>query len=243
MKQYEAVIKVMEDNGGFATLGYLNQNVLSVTGYDWKTKTPFASIRRIVQDERFFFKIRPGLWALKSHRNEVLKKFDVRENERESSDFDHYYYQGLLVDIGNIKKYQTFVPNQDKNKLFLDKPLKNLTTINNIYKFTHDNIVNRAKTIDVSWFNERKMPKYMFEVEHSTDIYNSLLKFIELQDFQIQFYIVAHENKRDQFEYKFSMSAFSTIQNRVKFLNYNRLSKWHTKSFEFSNIESKILYD
>ena len=60
MKQYEAVTKVMEENGGFATLGCLYQNVLKVPNCEWKTKTRFASIRRIVQDERFFFKIKPG---------------------------------------------------------------------------------------------------------------------------------------------------------------------------------------
>jgi len=40
MKQYEAVIKVMEQNGGFATLGCLNQKVLKMPGVEWKTKTP-----------------------------------------------------------------------------------------------------------------------------------------------------------------------------------------------------------
>ncbi len=54
MKQHEAVIQVMKKNGGYATLGYLYKNALKVPGVIWKTKTPFASIRRIVQDERFF---------------------------------------------------------------------------------------------------------------------------------------------------------------------------------------------
>jgi len=114
----------------FATLGYLNQNVLSITGCEWKTKTPFSSIRRIVQDKRFFFKIRPGLWALKSHRDIVLNTLKIEDEKRNSIEFDHYYYQGLLVEIGNIKQYQTFVPNQDKNKLYLGKPLKQKTTSN-----------------------------------------------------------------------------------------------------------------
>ena len=69
MKQYEHVIKVMEHNGGYATLGYLYQNV---NVNDWGTKTPFASIRRIVQDSRFFFKIRPDLWALNDYKENVL---------------------------------------------------------------------------------------------------------------------------------------------------------------------------
>ena len=49
MMQYEAVVRVMEESGGYATLGHLYEHVLDVPGCEWKTKTPFASIRRIVQ--------------------------------------------------------------------------------------------------------------------------------------------------------------------------------------------------
>jgi len=124
MKQYEVVIKVMEDNGGYATLGYLYQNVLNFRDVVWKTKTPFASIRRIVQDDRFFFKIKPGLWALKSHREKVLKNFSIdnKSSNKKQIEFDHTYYQGLLVDIGNLKGLQTFVPYQDKNRIYVKPP-------------------------------------------------------------------------------------------------------------------------
>ena len=57
MKQHEEVIKIIEKNGGLAPLGFLYHHV-DTSG--WKTKTPFATIRRIVQDERFFFKIKAG---------------------------------------------------------------------------------------------------------------------------------------------------------------------------------------
>jgi len=64
------------------------------------------------------------LWALKSHRDKVLKQFSLDEdspaNKRE--EFDHSYYQGLLVEIGNLKGFQTFVPYQDKNKVYLSNP-------------------------------------------------------------------------------------------------------------------------
>ena len=78
MKQYDAVIEVMKANGGYSTLGHLYAEALRVPGVQWKTKTPFASIRRIVQDERFFFKIRPGLWAL----NEPEKIFLSKKSSR-----------------------------------------------------------------------------------------------------------------------------------------------------------------
>lgn len=241
MKQYEAVIKIMEENGGFATLGFLNQNVLKNPNCEWKTKTPFASIRRIVQDERFFFKIKPGLWALKTYKDEILNKFPIKkEKSEEKRDFNHSYYQGLLVEIGNIKKYQTFVPNQDKNKRFLNRTLKEITTIENIFHFSYDNIVGKAKTVDVSWFNNRNLPSFMFEIEHTTNINESLLKFFELQDFNVNFYIVADNIRKKEYEQKTSLNAFAPIKNRIKFLDYNNLSNWHTKSFEIYSLEYKI---
>jgi hypothetical protein len=52
MKKYEAVIKVMEEKSGYATLGLLYQEALNVPGVIWKTNTPFVSIRRMVQDDK-----------------------------------------------------------------------------------------------------------------------------------------------------------------------------------------------
>jgi hypothetical protein len=242
MKQYEAVIKVMEENGGFATLGFLNQKVLKVPNCEWKTKTPFASIRRIVQDERCFFRIKPGLWALRGHKDEILKKFSIKSKKsEEEKEFNHSYYQGLLVEIGNIKNYQTFVPNQDKNKRFLNKTLKEITTIENIFHFSYDNIVEKAKTVDISWFNNRKLPSFMFEIEHTTNINESLLKFFELQDFNINFYIVADNVRKREYEQKISSNVFTSIKKRIRFIDYNNLSNWHTKAHEIFFIESEII--
>jgi hypothetical protein len=88
MNQHDAVIKVMEDKGGFSTLGQLYQNV-DVS--NWKTKTPFASIRRIVQDERYFFKVKPGLWALNSHKDLVLQNFSIgdKSSKMKEDEFSH----------------------------------------------------------------------------------------------------------------------------------------------------------
>ena len=68
MKQYEAVIETLKRLGGCATFGQLNQEVFKIKDCIWNTKTPFASIRRIVQDRKEIFRIRPGLWALEEYR-------------------------------------------------------------------------------------------------------------------------------------------------------------------------------
>ena len=242
MKQYEAVIQVMESKGGYATLGYLNREVLKIPGVEWKTKTPFASIRRLVQDERFFFKIRPGLWALKTYRDklpfDILPTKDVPEQKQE--ELSHTYFQGLLVEIGNLKKFQTFVPNQDKNNVYLGKKLCDITNVPDIYPFSYDYIVKKARTIDVIWFNERKMPANLFEVEHSTDIYKSLLKFAELQDFYVNFFIVADAVRKNDYDSKLSYTAFADICERTKFMSYNQLSEWHSKTYQIVSIENSI---
>ncbi|MBU4321491.1 MAG: hypothetical protein L6246_00050 [Thermodesulfovibrionales bacterium] len=242
MHQYEAVIKAMEGNGGYATLGYLYQNALKIRACEWKTKTPFATIRRIVQDERFFFKIRPGLWALKTYKDRlpsnILPTKEISKPKQE--EFTHTYYQGLLVEIGNLKRFQTFVPNQDKNKIYLNKKLGEISTVEEFYKFTYDSILRKAKTIDVSWFNIRKMPYALFEIEYSTTIQNSLLKFLEIQDFSVKFYIVADEVRKREFEEKVSLNAFVPIQKRTQFLSYLHLSEWHTKTHEITRLEENL---
>lgn len=65
----------------------------------------------------------------------------------------------------------------------------------------------------------------MFEVEHSTDIQNSLLKFYDLQDFHTRMVIVADTWRRTEYEQKTRLRAFDEIKDRVRFLEYDTLAK------------------
>ena len=68
MTQAQAVIETIDKLGGIATLNQINQHIFEIEDCAWKTKTPFASIRRIVQLTKGIYKIKPGLYALESHR-------------------------------------------------------------------------------------------------------------------------------------------------------------------------------
>jgi hypothetical protein len=229
MKQFEAVIQVMKEIGGYATLGQLYQAVPKISDCKWETKTPFASIRRIVQTHEEFFKIRPGLWALTSEKQKVLRLFSDEKVPEKEREYSHYFFQGLVVEIGNLKGFQTFIPSQDKNKPFAKQTLGEVSTISKLYEFTYGEVLRKAQTIDVTWFNSRKYPNSFFEIEHSTDIYNSLLKFVEFQDFRISFYIVADNLRWTEFENKISQTAFVSIKPFVKFWDYDAVSELHTK--------------
>ena len=227
MSQKDDVIVAMKENGGYATFQQLNSLVDTSA---WKTKTPAASIRQIVQIHDEFFRIKPGLWALTGYKEDVLKKLSIEPNNKESDErFTHSYYQGIVVEIGNIKKYKTYVPAQDKNKKFLEKNLCDLATMDTIPQFTYEKIVRRAKTVDVIWFNERQMPCGFYEIEHTTDIKNSLSKFYELQDFRAVFSIIADERRRDQFNDIISASMYNPIRELVRFVSYENLVKQYAK--------------
>lgn len=229
MTQSEAVKLTIENLGGMATLGLINQHVFEIKDCKWKTNTPPASIRRIVRHTKGIYRIKPGLYALESHRKELEANGFIVETAKNASSkametFTHAYYQGLLIEIDNMEGMGTFVPNQDKNKHYTQKlTLGQMRSIQAMPHYSYQDLVKRSSTIDVIWFNERKMPSSFFEVEHSTDIQNSLLKYVDLQDFNVRMVIVADEKRHEEFNKKIGETAFTDIAKRVHFLNYNSL--------------------
>ncbi len=237
MKQYDAVIQTLERLGGQATLGQLYVEVMKISDCTWKTKTPFASIRRIVQTRPEIVKIRPGLWALRetaSGTGRVEKSLPVNL----VNEINHAYYQGLLAIIGKLRDFDTFIPNQDRNKRFLTTNLGNIRSLSAVPPFSYEHFVSRSESIDVIWFNQRKMPHSMFEVEHTTDFQNSLIKFSEFQDFSARFVIVSDSIRRKEFETKISYQIFQEIRPRVKFLDYEQL----VRDYEWEMLHSQSAF-
>lgn len=245
MKQYEAVIETLDRLGGVATLGELNKEVFKIKSCEWNTKTPFASIRRIVQQTKGIYKIKPGLYGLEKFRKQIEDKGIVVENEKnKDSDevrmFNHTYYQGILLIIGKYHNMQTFVPQQDKNKQFYDgRRLQELSTLAEQPPYSYPQMIKRSSTIDTIWFNERNMPHSFFEIEHSTDIQNSLLKFNDLQDFYVRMAVVADIRRKPEFEAKMHFHAFDDLRlnKRVSFLSYDALIKQYEMEIEKQSLD------
>ena len=82
-----------------------NQNVFFIEDCSWGSKTPFASIRRIVRNTKGIYRIKPGLYALESHRQELENNGIIVQDEHNQDSeivktFNHSYYQGLLLEMG-----------------------------------------------------------------------------------------------------------------------------------------------
>jgi hypothetical protein len=230
MNQREAVVEVMKANGGYATLGQLYKEALKIPDVSWASKTPFKSINRIVQDARYFFKIRPGLWALNEAKDKLPE--DLRSKPKPES--DHSYYQGLLIELGHLRNQQTFVPKQDRGRTFLGKRLGDMVTVDDIYPFTYDEVVKRTASVDVIWFNDRKMPTGFFEVENTTDMHSALLKFVLLDAFHAEFRIVAPAPRQKEFLSKLVHPSFVSIAKRAKFTSYEATSDFHAKESQLA---------
>lgn len=249
MKQYEAVIETLERLGGIATLGTLYQEVFKIENCEWKTKTPYASIRGIVQTRKEIYKIKPGLYALNKYKKNLEIKGIFAEDDKrntkseESIKFNHTYYQGLLLTIGNYRNLQTYIPQQDKNKIFYDgRKLSEISSIHELPPYSYPDIVKRSSTIDTVWLNKRHMPDSFFEIEHSTDIQNSLLKYIDLQDFNSRMIIVADSKRKLEFEAKLAFQAFEELRakNRVSFLSYEELTCQYEMELKKQSLQFKL---
>lgn len=156
---------------------------------------------------------------MESHRKELESNgiFEQTEKNKDSTEvknFNHSYYQGLLLTVGNLRGKNTFVPNQNKNKRFDERTLGQIRTLNSIPEYSFSEIVQRSSTIDVIWFNQRNMPDSFFEVEHSTDIQNSLLKFEDLIDFSVRMFIVADAVRKDEYQKKLNYDAFRVLKEK-----------------------------
>jgi hypothetical protein len=235
MNQSEAVIEAMKANGGYATLGHLYKEALKIPGVEWKSKTPFKSIDRIVQDPQHFFKIRPGLWALL----EAKDKLPAELRSKPKPESDHSYYQGLLVELGNLKKQRTFVPKQDRGRTFLGKKLGDMVTVDDIYPFTYADVVHRASAVDVIWFDDRKMPTEFIEVENTTDMHSAFLKFVLLSGFHSVFRIVSPAPRKQEFTSKLAHPSFASVATRTRFTSYDLVSDMHTKASETLALEDR----
>lgn len=237
MNQYEAVAKTIDRLGGVATLGQLYKEVFKIKDCEWKTKTPFANIRRIVQQHKDIYKIKPGLYGLVAFKAENEAKGIIGEgqegyNKQQAEEFGHSYYQALLLMIGKLKCYECWAPNQDKNKAVLNTTIGGLRTIHELPSFSYDNLVKRSSTVDVIWFNERKMPRSFFEVEHGTDMHNSLVKLNDLQDFHARMFIVSSAKRHKEYESKIRAAAFQNIKDRLQFFPYESVVKEYEHAVE-----------
>lgn len=223
MTYEEAIEQVMRDNGGFASLQQIYNDIWAFKDRSKIVgKTPHNTIQERVQRSKKFFRIGLGVYGLSELKNTLLIKEPQPNNKEQKIEKMHARIQGMLIEIGNIRGFDTYT--NDKSWIFDGKKLGMLSSLKNVPAFTYQQIIDKNIAFcDVVWFSgdEFLYPTRICEVEHSTDFRDALLKFKELEFFNSEFYCISTINRKDKFEREVNRKAFDSIKSRVSFLSYD----------------------
>lgn len=239
MTKVEAIAKVMEDNGGTASLDIIYNNIAKYyptakNSHEWE-----AGIRgvlyREIRNQRRFKKIGLSIYALSNYQEEQ------KPAEADSIRM-HSYIEGICLELGNFNKYLTYTA--DPSAIYRDKlQLNNIATMSEIPVFSYDNIINEAKRIDVIWFNKDGLafPQKVFEVVDSIGtLTGAFNRSLQLQNFNTEFFIVAPEKHHSKFIQTIELEIYKPQKERFKFINYNDIIELYDSAYRKNKLESKI---
>ncbi|GAP71893.1 hypothetical protein SAMD00024442_2_55 [Candidatus Symbiothrix dinenymphae] len=127
----------------------------------------------------------------------------------------HSVLQGRLIEIGNIRGYETFCP--DKSRKFNEVKLDELTTLQICPQLQFSDY-NLLRQIDVLWFRPKGnnfIPAYAFEVEISTGVWSGVGRMATLMDYSnVGLYVIANDAKK----YNQVMTSLYENYNRYHFI-------------------------
>lgn len=231
----EAIEKVMLENGYYAPLQLIYKEFEKHRPFSGLT--PLNTIQERVQRDKRFTRIGLGVYALTEYLDKLPRVIEPK-TVAEKSGRRHAEIQGMIIEIGNMKGFDTYTP--DRSKVFANKELGNIATIKECPNFTYEKIVHSIKFCDVIWFNPRGFPDRMFEVEDSTDFRGSLVKFAELQDFKTSFNLVASAERKVKYDREVSKSAFKNIVDRCRFVGYADIEQYYSASLNYHKISHEL---
>jgi len=149
----------------------------------------------------------------------------------------HSVLQGRLIEIGNIRGYQTYCP--DKSRVFNERKLDEITTLKSCPQLQFSDY-NLLRQIDVMWFKPKGnnfIPEYAFEVELSTGVWSGVGRMATLIDYSnVGLYIIANDAKK----FNQVTSSFHDIAYRYKFVPNDLLGDLYSAELNLKELRKDI---
>lgn len=127
----------------------------------------------------------------------LLKPYKYSATQNTVEESIHSVLQGRLIEIGNIRGFQTFCP--DKKKKFNDIELGEISTLAKCPELQFSNY-DLLRKIDVIWFREKGkhlIPENAFEVEMTTGTWSGVGRLSTLVDYHnVGLYIISDTLKK-----------------------------------------------
>ena len=238
MTKIEAIIQVIKDNGGAATLSDIYDNIEKYYPQAKKSREWEAGIRgvlyRDIQNNGSIKKIGLSIYALKDYAEEQKPKKDSVKM--------HSYIEGICLELGNFKEYKTYTA--DPSMIYRDNlQLGKFATLEEFPNFSYDEIIQEVKRIDVVWFNGRGVlfPQMVFEVVDSIGTMDAAFsRSLQLSNFKTKFFIVAPEKHRNKYERTIQLERYNDNIERFKFINYDEIIELYDNANRVNAIEAKF---
>lgn len=153
----------------------------------------------------------------------------------------HSDVQGILVELGNLLGYKTYVA--DPSKIYKNRTLAEWATLTEIPPFTYPRILKTVKQIDAIWFRNEgnEFPVACFEVEHTTGVTKGLLRLYQIKGLGCKLFIVAPKNVRSKFETEVDKTPFYEIKERYLFRSYEQLTAFFELAKKYHDFKKIFL--
>jgi len=224
----DLVANALRELGGQAHLSEINQKV---KGHP-KTKTNPTwqdTIRRVVRQYKIFEPVPPersGIYRLVEAESVVPRTQDI---DSANAEINHDTAQGMLVMLGNMYGYETFVPTHDQTtRDFQNKKIGELITVKTCEGIVRGTNLAKVREIDVLWLDEDDdglFPVFAFEVEHSTRVKNGMDRLLKIpQRFPTRYFILGpSEEEKKLFDLYITQTPFRNYRNKFAFHLYYEL--------------------
>jgi hypothetical protein len=147
----------------------------------------------------------------------------------------HAALQGMLLEIGRIRGFDTFTPNRSFR--FKNKALAELATMASLpsYPGINNNIVRQ---IDVVWL-DKSFPTHAFEIELTTGIWSGLVRLGELKRLATAFHVITDGND-GAFKRRIAGDIFSDIVNRCHHSSAMDLERLYEGELRVAELRARL---
>ena len=217
--------------------GHLSEINKIVDGHP-KTKTNPTwqdTIRRVVRQYKIFEPVLPERSGVYKVVEEISIKPDA-QGFTEKPEIDHGIAQGMLVTLGKIYGYETYVPPHDQTiRKFQTKSLGDYVTVSDCTDIFRGPNLSKIREIDSLWFDEDDyglFPAYAFEVEETTRVKSGLDRLLKIpRRFPTRFFIIGPtEKEKSLFGQYVNQTPFREYKDRFSFRFYKELEELYNSA-------------
>lgn len=152
---------------------------------------------------------------------------ETAEEEPSAALDDHWDAIAMLAQVGKLLGYDVYVADPARESRMFGVKLGELADLQQVPRFTLDRYLETISYVDVIWFQE-EFPVYCFEVEHSTNVTQGLLRLYQIRRFtDARFFIVAPAKVEQRFISEVKKDPFHEIKHRYTFKSYDDLNAFY----------------